>query len=618
MKNILILAISLSANIFCVNVVAQAPKSEIIESTTHCEIKNNRLRENISHLIQINDRTGEDDAQIALFYAKGEKLKIKNAQIEDVNGNIIRKLKNNEVTDQNAVINSSTLYSDYFVKHFKLIHNNYPYRIRYEYEYETARFFTINSLNYARSETPVRKETITVDIPTDYSIIYKQRNIDAPSIETLDAENKKRYRWEFSYDANDQIDINTNFNKVEAPFLKIVPLNFKYGVEGSNADWKEFGNWIFNLNKTKNDLPLSEQQKVDQLIKGKTDIYEKIRILYNYMQDNTRYINVSLKVGGLQTYPASYVCINKYGDCKALSNYMVSILKHAGVDSYYTLVHSDKFRKDIDPDFASQDFNHVIVTVPLKNDTMFLECTSKNIACGYIPTSIQGRKALLIDENKSHLVDIPAMQTEMIQTSRTIDLNLSGTMMINVAIKNQLKGYLYELYGHVKDSFDKNSADKFLRNNIMSGSFSLDKYTIENTDRNDASIDMYAQLKMDHLYKIYGNNLSIVPFSWNLPHYETPENRVCDVLINYPTNMSDTIRYELNTISIKKLPENILFESPFGYYSQTFQQEENKLIIHKILKIYSGKYSLEEYPMFYDFMREVSNNELKNIYIETL
>ena len=54
-------------------------------------------------------------------------------------------------------------------------------------------------------------------------------------------------------------------------------------------------------------FPEKETSKINSLIKGIDDEKQKIRVLYHYLQDETRYINISLETGGLKPRRASYV-----------------------------------------------------------------------------------------------------------------------------------------------------------------------------------------------------------------------------------------------------------------------------------------------------------------------
>ena len=64
-------------------------------------------------------------------------------------------------------------------------------------------------------------------------------------------------------------------------------------------NWDDFGKWYYNnLIKDKIDLSESEKQAIVQLVDGIDDPAEKVRILYEYMQTKTRYVNISIGLEG--------------------------------------------------------------------------------------------------------------------------------------------------------------------------------------------------------------------------------------------------------------------------------------------------------------------------------
>src|SRR5207244_663743 len=102
--------------------------------------------------------------------------------------------------------------------------------------------------------------------------------------------------------------------------------------------WQELGKFQVQLNSGRDKLPDAVKQTVHQLTDQISDPKEKVRILYEYLQRNTRYISIQLGIGGFQPFDASFVASKSYGDCKALSNYMYSLLKEANIKSCYTQI----------------------------------------------------------------------------------------------------------------------------------------------------------------------------------------------------------------------------------------------------------------------------------------
>ncbi len=93
--------------------------------------------------------------------------------------------------------------------------------------------------------------------------------------------------------------------------------------------------------------------------------FAKDQALYEYLQSTTRYVNIQLGIGSWQPFDATYVHTRGYGDCKALSNYMIAMLQAAGVEAYPVLIRHGEEAPEVLADFPSNQFNHMIACAKL-------------------------------------------------------------------------------------------------------------------------------------------------------------------------------------------------------------------------------------------------------------
>ena len=94
------------------------------------------------------------------------------------------------------------------------------------------------------------------------------------------------------------------------------------GVSGVNNNWQDYGKWVNDkLISGTEHLPQAVKDEIkEKTIDAKTN-KEKAKIVYEYMQNKTRYISVQVGIGGWKPMLAGDVDRLGYGDCKALTNY---------------------------------------------------------------------------------------------------------------------------------------------------------------------------------------------------------------------------------------------------------------------------------------------------------
>ncbi|MBN2812582.1 MAG: DUF3857 domain-containing protein [Bacteroidales bacterium] len=587
---------------------------EVIKYHQQCEIVNDKLTVIDSVILQINNRTGELYSEIELFYEKESPVENLSAWIEDSRGHLIRHLRKQEITEANAFA-SFSFYEDRYVKSFVLKHNQYPYRICYTYRKTSRQFLSISHwFPVVDTDIPTREALLTLKYPVTYPVNIKAARIDSPLTFT-DGQTRTTI-WKTRYDGSYKKEVFSPEPEDLLPFVHIVPVNFLYGIPGSMQTWQSYGNWQYRLLEGLNDLPPLEINKVKSLIQDIPDKHEKIKALYHYLQDNIRYINVSIDIGGLKPYPASYVSVNKYGDCKALTNYMKALLEVANIPSFYTKVYAEARSGEIEKDFPSQQFNHVVLTVPIDGDTIWLENTNKSNPFGYTGTFIQNRYALLVEKENSRLIRTPVLQLRDVTDGRRIDFSLQKSGETGLLLRYSLRGPSFEAYNDLLTDYNTDVINKVMHNVLPFADYHLEAWELHKPGRDSGFVTLISKLKVKNLLEVIEEDYYFSFLPADLPYFAPPKTRRLPVYIPYPVSSHDTLVYHLpDGISSIDLPEPTSISGKYGWYRILFKTEGNRVIVLRNVCINRGYYAPEEYPEFYGFYNAIKTDEKRKILI---
>jgi hypothetical protein len=351
------------------------------------------------------------------------------------------------------------------------------------------------------------------------------------------------------------------------------------------------------------------------LISGTNDTREKVMKLYHYVQDVVRYVNISIKTGGLKPYPASYVAQNKYGDCKALTNYFMSVLEAAGIKSYYSLVHADDPIEPVLKSFPAQQFNHVITCVPVNNDTLWCDCTNK-LAFNYNGTFIQNRDVLVIDENNIHFSRIPALSPDQVTESRKIKLSSNAAGTVLCSIKYVFKGENYEAFSDLLHNYNESDKSRIVHNTLEEAGFEVIDYKIYDPGRDSKEVYLSCTGKFNKLYRHYGNDQLIGLPPIGIPIFEETAIRKLPVQIDFPTQKVDTIDITLpDGFSLSSMPDDKAVFCRYGSYSCEFRHSGEKVFVIRKFLLNSGNYPLEDYKDLYSFIKGITESEKTSVIV---
>ncbi len=582
--------------------------AKVLNYTTEIVTDGKKLWENNRVIIQINSPSDNEYCEFEIPYSKNESLEELSASIKDVNGNLVRKLTKKEITTSSYFSNIA-FFSDNMVKSFTMLHNQYPYLIELSYNYEYASFLSIARWDPIwDTAISTEKASLSFTFPKDYLFKKEVRGIDSANEQTTNEE-LRTIKWTSSYVSANKWNSFMPPMATLNPRVILTPEKFNYIEVGSFKSWETFGEWENLICKDLDVLPLQEQTIVDKLIGNSTDRKEIISKLYHYLQDNTHYTLVEIDFGGMQPYPADYVCKNRYGDCKALSNYLKALLRYKNIESSFVLVKAGENKEEINPNFPAQQFNHVFLCVPMTNDTIWLECTSNTSPINYLGTFTQNRTGFLIKQGKSHLVNLPALkETDCLNTAVIhYESDENDKSMVETAFRFRGKAYeqLVSLYKHGTNSEKEDLVNSFLPfKNVK-----LNNWAIVSSDRDATFIDLKANVEVKKPYAQIANFLRIDHPTLLLPTFEKENDRLFDVMLHYPISSVDTIYYSSDFPGMKlKDQANIVVDSKYGHFEIVKSLTDKTLTVVRKLSIPAQTIPLKEYPEFYKFYTAINNS----------
>lgn len=564
----------------------------------------------VKQAITLLNSKAKNYATVGVGYDKLRTIKMIKAVVYDAFGKEIKKLKQSDIKDESEY-DGFSLLSDNRSKSADLSQAAYPYTVEFEYEVQLKYVYSApDFFLYRDDEVSTQDMTYMVSYPNELKPRYKLFKIEKPVIEKL-ADGREQLKWQFENIVPQKFEKYSDDFEKSVPNICVSPVEFEFGGYAGKMDtWKEFGLWQAKLNEGRATLPEETKQKVKQLTKDAKTDEDKVRVLYEYLQNKTRYVSIQLGIGGLQPFEAKTVDETGYGDCKALSNYMVALLREVNIKGYYTTIKAGANESAVDPTFPSDQANHVIVAVPNKTDTLWLECTSQTNPFGWMGKFTDDRYAMMVTEQGGVLVKTPSHPAERNAQSREAEVHLDATGNAKAKVKTKYQGLQYENDGLdfvVNKQYDDQK--KWIQNTTQIPSFDVEKFSMKNSKDKIPSAEVEAQLVLNRLATVSGKRIFLTPNLMNRSTYipEKLEKRTMNIVLRTPYVDHDRISYHLpEEIYPEFIPEPIVIKSRFGEYEASFKVDQGSLIYTRKVKMNKGEFPADSYSELVEFYKNIN------------
>jgi hypothetical protein len=290
---------------------------------------------------------------------------------------------------------------------------------------------------------------------------------------------------------------------------------------------------------------------------------------------------------------------------------MVALLKEVGIKGYYCWVFGGDGMKHLSPDFPVDYFNHIIVAVPQKKDTVWLECTSQIAPFGFLGDFTSNRYALMITEEGGKLVRTPHYVADANQQIRVAKVDLQPTGDAQVAMMMNFSGTQTENGGldALMASNQTTEQKKWLERAIDFPSFTVKSFSMSAKKSEIPTSTVLADIELRKAATINGKRLFITPNIFGRFAYvpEKLEVRKNPVVRNAAYVDTDTIVVKVpQTFHPEFVPTTVSIKTRFGEYWADYKVENNTVYYIRRLKMLDGEFPPESYSELVEFFKSIS------------
>jgi hypothetical protein len=579
------------------------------------EVKNKKESAlKMKRAVTIFKREKRDYGFISIPYDKFSEINDLDGAIYDADGKKIRGLEKSDIKDFGS-FEGYSIVSDARIRMAELYDDHYPYTVEFTYEIEFNANLQWPSWMSQMSLDAVVHSRFEVILPKEESLRYWCSNDSAKPVIAHDVSrdgSKKIYIWEARNLPKLSKDIVGDDEEDFSTIVHIAPSLFEIdNYPGDMRTWSGFGKWWYSLIKERDKLPESAQKDVQSILQPSDSVRAKIIKLYRYMQKRTRFISIQLGIGGWQPFDAAFVHEHGYGDCKALANYLIALLKAAGITAYPVLIRPGDYRYPFIESFPSNQFSHVVVCVPLQKDSVWLECTDSSIPAGHLSSSTEQRGALIVTPEGGFVVHTPCSVPEQNLQSREATVELAPLGSAKSRSITRSSGDQQDDIRHAIDEAAPQEREQWILKTLDIPTANLKNYTIEGIENRSMTISVSLELDLPRFASRSGERIFFKPNLMERRTYVPPalERRLSPIRHSYPYQDKDSIVYIIPSgYALESLPAEIHLKTSFGSFdSKTAISGDSLVVYTRCVRIQEYTVPAGNYSEYRKFWSNVAN-----------
>jgi len=354
------------------------------------------------------------------------------------------------------------------------------------------------------------------------------------------------------------------------------------------------------------------QEVTASLINEEMTEIEKVKAIYQWVQDNIKYVAFEDGYGGFIPRQAKEIFERRFGDCKDMASIIHEMLKYADIESHWTWIGSRSIPfKYTEVPTPSVD-NHMINTYINNGKFYFLDGTSSETPFGMPTSFIQGKEALIhINKDSFIIQQVPEIPAETNLVSDSVFLKINDNKIMGNG-RYYFHGYKRNEIIHFLSDKDGDNRKDYVKSYVRKGTnkfelidykefnkvqkelpykidfnFSIPDYTVEVDDK------MYINLNLEKI----------------LSNLKLEKDRKSPFEFDYKQSIETYVELEIpNDYSVDYLPENNSYSNDLFSYNSVYEQTDTLIKYKQTIKLNFLILEKKHFNEFNDFLNQLKLN----------
>ena len=602
-----IFLVTCSAVMLLAGVAHAQPAAEVLETEAKFTlISPSEARYKVHQRVRVNKQGGAEAGTFLVYTDEFRSLSSFSGSITS-GGKVIRKLKKEDLY---VSLESDALAEKSYVNAYEPV-APYPFEVEYNYtvSYRKAIASFPSFIPLVDYDVPVRSASYTIIVPLSTEIRYKASAAPVVAPEG----DQKVFRWEFP-----ELPAVTRESYMPGlleftPYVHACPVEFRFaGTSGTQNDWTEVGRWLYSLRPANPEVPAGVRQEIAELTKDCTSDLEKIRAVYDFLRQHTRYISIQLGIGGFAPTAPERVAASGFGDCKALSFYMQQLLALLDIRSEYVIVNT-KRPKLYDGYASVGQMNHAILCVPMQRDTLWVECTNPSVPLGYRHEDIAGHEAVLIRYDGGKLTRIPAYPDSLSVEADRMEVRLDADGSARVAVERTARLDCAERFFDFAE-LKAEDARKFLLSGVQGHpeNFRVESFS-ENFRDYDGTPGYVPEARvrfsfgLDGIGRVDGDRMFVRVFPFRVSLNTQKAARKYDLVVGRAVATRDSVLVVVpEGYAVEHLPEGRTLSCPVADFRQEFRPVDGGVLVVNEIRMKPGRMPASGYPEYRELVKSAN------------